>query len=185
MRREDKKRGPWGRWAVIAVFLVLLLAALALAFMDRAVASEPTGEVIQFNHQKHVSAGVQCVFCHPGALNGAVATIPSVEKCMGCHRSVEVTSEQGQAAVAVLIQHWEDGLPLRWEKTYDQPDFVYLPHRSHINAGVNCEACHGNVSEMTVVRQAYRINMGFCLHCHRQQPPEQVEGLISCANCHY
>jgi hypothetical protein len=76
------------------------------------------------------------------------------------------------------------GRPLRWVKTYDQPDFVYFSHRPHVVAGVNCEVCHGDVSQMTVVRQAYRINMGFCLHCHRQQEPEKVERLISCATCH-
>ena len=76
--------------------------------------------------------------------NGPVATLPSLAKCVGCHRNVQVTSDEGQASVDVLMQHWDEGVPLRWEKTYEQPDFVYFTHRPHIAAGVNCEDCHGD-----------------------------------------
>jgi hypothetical protein len=170
------------RWALAAALLVLLFAALLLTWRGQAGAA--TNDTLRFNHQKHLAAGVPCVFCHPGALNGPVAGVPSVQKCVGCHQNVQVTSEKGQADVDLLMQLWKEGRPLRWVKTYDQPDFVYFSHRPHVVAGVNCEVCHGDVSQMTVVRQAYRINMGFCLPCHRQQEPEKVERLISCATCH-
>jgi hypothetical protein len=170
------------RWALAAALLVLLFVALLLTWRGQAGAA--AGDPLRFSHQKHVAAGVPCVFCHPGALNGPVASVPSVQKCVGCHQNIQVTSEEGQADVDLLMQLWTEGQPLRWVKTYDQPDFVYFSHQPHISAGVNCEACHGDVSQMTVVRQAYRINMGFCLHCHRQQGPEKVERLVSCATCH-
>jgi hypothetical protein len=183
----------WVRRASGAALLLLLLAIAVLALENRATATSTADELIQFNHQKHIAAGAQCVYCHPGVLNGPIATLPSLAKCMGCHQNVESRQVEGevpltnlgQAGIDVLVQHWEEGVPLRWEKTYDQPDFVYFTHQPHIAAGVNCENCHGNVSQMTVVQTAYRINMGFCLHCHRQQSSEKISRLFGCSTCHY
>ena len=92
---------------------LLLLAALALALQNRATAEVPSDETIDFTHKKHLDAGVQCLFCHPGALNGMVASIPSVQKCVGCHQNIQVTSEEGQATVDQLMRFWEEGRPLR------------------------------------------------------------------------
>ncbi len=174
----------FSRQMVVVIALACVFVLLIVALRGQAAAESPTDEILKFNHQKHVAAGVQCVFCHPGALNGPVATVPSVAKCVGCHQNVEVSGEEGQANVAILMNHWEEGVPLRWEKTHDQPDFVYFTHQPHIAAGVNCENCHGDVSQKTVARPSYRINMGFCLDCHREQSPEKVTRLVGCANCH-
>jgi hypothetical protein len=171
---------------ILALALVLssLVLLLALVWLNRVSASDPADESIKFNHKKHLAAGVPCIFCHSNALNGPVAGLPSLNKCVGCHQNIEVTSEKGQLDVGILMAHWEAGEPLRWVKTYDQPDFVYFSHRPHIAAGVNCENCHGDVSGMEVVRPAYRINMGFCLECHNKQALEKKERLTSCATCH-
>jgi hypothetical protein len=166
-----------------AALVVSLLIALLLIWQNRATAAGDvlSGEAFPFNHQKHIAAGVQCVFCHPGVLNGAVAGLPSVQKCVGCHQNIQVAGGEGQATVDLLMQVWDQGRPLRWEKTYDQPDFVYFTHRPHIAGGVNCENCHGDVGR---TRSALRLNMGFCLQCHRQQEPEKMVRLVSCATCH-
>ena len=177
-------RQPRGKaaWAIIALPIAALL--ILLLFAARGDAAGGEGEAFKFNHKKHLAAGIQCVFCHPGTLNGAVAGIPSLRKCMGCHENIEVTSAAGQANVDILLRHWDEQTPLRWEKVNDQPDFVRFTHQPHIAAGVNCEDCHGNVREMEVLRPAYRINMGFCLHCHRQQAPETQDLLVNCVTCH-
>ena len=180
--RLNRRRGL--RWVLTATLLVIVFAGLFTIWQGRAGAS--TTDTIRFNHQKHVGAGTPCVFCHPGALNGAVASLPSLQKCVGCHQNVQLTSEigSGQADVDSLMQLWSEERALRWVKTYDQPDFVKFNHRPHIVAGVNCESCHGNVREMEVLRPAYRVNMGFCLECHRQQPAEKQALLTSCVTCH-
>lgn len=178
--RPIRRRGL--RWALAVALMVFLFAALLLVWRGQAAAT--TSDTLRFNHQKHLAGGAPCVFCHPGVLNGAVASVPSLQKCVGCHQNIQVTSEEGQADVDFLMQLWSEGRPLRWVKTYDQPDFVSFNHRPHVVAGVSCEACHGDVSQMTVVRQAYRINMGFCLNCHRQQEPEKLARLTSCDTCH-
>jgi hypothetical protein len=117
-------------------------------------------------------------------LNGPLAGLPSVEKCMGCHRNVQVREEKDQPDVDALLRLWEEGQPLRWAKVNDQPDFVYFSHRPHVAKGVSCEACHGDVSHMDLARPVHNMNMGFCLACHRQQAPEKVEHLVDCQTCH-
>ena len=182
-----RRRGLRLTFGAALLVLLLMIMALVLIQQDGATAAEDpaSGEAFPYNHQKHIAAGVECVFCHPGVLNGAVAGVPSVQKCVGCHQNIQVTSKEGQANVDLLMHYWDAGRPLQWEKTYDQPDFVYFAHRPHIAAGVNCENCHGDVSQMSVVRLAYRINMGFCLQCHRRQAPGKVDRLVSCATCHH
>jgi hypothetical protein len=170
--------------AFTLVLALLVLAVLVLTLQNRAVATADAID-IRFNHQKHLAAGVPCLFCHSGALNGAVASLPSSQKCVGCHLNIQVTSAEGQKTVEQLLQSWEEGRPLRWPKIVDLPDFVYFSHRPHIAAGKNCEYCHGDVSQMTMARLAYRINMGFCLkNCHRHQEPAKRERLMDCATCH-
>ena len=34
-------------------------------------------------------------------------------------------------------------------------------------AGLNCQACHGEVEKMEVVRQESPLTMGWCVECHR------------------
>jgi hypothetical protein len=173
------------RWALAIGLLLLLLAALTFAFGGSATAGETPDVTIEFNHEKHIVAGAQCLFCHPGGLIGMISGLPSTQKCVGCHLNVEVTSEGGQATVDRLVQSWEEGRPLVWPKVVDLPDFVYFSHFPHISAGKNCERCHGDVSRMAMAVPAYRINMGFCLkNCHRHQEPAKRERLMDCVTCH-
>jgi hypothetical protein len=172
------------RWVLGILLVVIVFTLLALAWRGQAAAGTPAEEMLQFNHGKHVAAGVPCLFCHAGARSGPVAGIPSLAKCMGCHQNIQVTTLEGQSQVNILLEHWEKELPLRWPKVNDLPDFVYFSHRPHIAAGVACESCHGNVAEMAMARPAYRINMGFCLACHTPQGAEKQARLTSCATCH-
>ncbi len=67
------------RWAFAFGLAVLLLVfLLAQVWQGRASASNPADESIKFNHKKHLAAEIPCVFCHPNALNGPVASLPSL-----------------------------------------------------------------------------------------------------------
>ena len=182
-RTKARRKGL--RRALLILLPLALVAVVALVVQSQATAEETPAEAIQFNHQKHISAGAQCLFCHPGGYLGMVSGIPSVRKCVGCHQNIQVKSEVGQVQVDRLMQIWEAGEPLIWHKVVDIPDFVYFSHMPHISAGKNCERCHGDVGQMTVTVQAFRINMGFCLkQCHRHEDPARRERLMDCATCH-
>jgi hypothetical protein len=170
----------------LAIGLALLLLVIAVAAgifaLSRVYAMPP--QPLPFQHSKHIQTGVECLFCHPGAASGPVAGIPSMAKCMGCHNNVQAQNPKDQADIETVIQQWNSGLPVRWIKVNDQPDFVQFNHRPHIAAGVACESCHGDISKMAYARP-YNLNMGFCLDCHRKQPEEKVAKLIDCGTCHY
>ncbi len=169
---------------VIGLLLFLLLVGLILAVfaLSRAYAMPP--QPLPFRHSAHVQAGVPCTFCHAGVTTGPVAGIPSLAKCMGCHNAVQGRDPRAQADIQRLVEQWKSGKPVQWVKVNDQPDFVRFSHQPHIAAGVACESCHGDVASMGYAR-AYNLNMGFCLNCHRRQPPDKVARLIDCTICHY
>jgi hypothetical protein len=43
---------------------------------------------------------------------------------------------------------------------------VHFPHVRHVNAGVTCQTCHGQVQKMAQVYQYASLNMGWCVNCH-------------------
>ena len=60
-----------------------------------------------------------------------------------------------------------DGKPIEWVRVHKAPDYVYFNHSAHVNRGISCQSCHGNVDKMDVVFQAESHSMGWCLACHR------------------
>src|SRR4030095_15240892 len=48
----------------------------------------------------------------------------------------------------------------------------YFNHSAHVNRGVSCVSCHGQVNQMRTVYHAKPHSMKWCLECHRN--PEQA-----------
>ncbi len=61
--------------------------------------------------------------------------------------------------------------PLRWRRVYNLPGFVYFDHSVHVQNGVGCSTCHGQIDEMPFTYQVPTLLMEWCLECHRN--PEQ------------
>jgi hypothetical protein len=56
-----------------------------------------------------------------------------------------------------------------WTKIHNLPDHVYFNHSQHIKAGkVQCQSCHGEITDMDEVYQFSELSMGWCVNCHRQ-----------------
>jgi hypothetical protein len=173
------------RLAVTLGVLLVLVVVVGLGgvfFLSQSFAAPP--QPLPFKHSQHIQAGATCLYCHPGARRGEVAGLPSTAKCMGCHTSVQPQNPADQKDIDQLIAAWDAKKPIEWVKVTDEPDFVRFWHRPHIAAGVACESCHGDVSNMGYAK-SYNLNMGFCLSCHRQQAPELITKLTDCATCHY
>jgi hypothetical protein len=131
------------------------------------------------DHKSMVQAGMACLYCHSDALRSPAAGVPSMESCMGCHDVIKTESP----AIQALTAAWERGDPIQWERVNRLPRFVYFSHRAHVVAGgLNCERCHGDVGQMSVVRPVVDMNMGWCLTCHEQQP--DAAALVDCIVCH-
>lgn len=143
---------------------------------------QPPPQPIQFPHVMHINLGVQCLYCHPGALRGPSPGLPTETKCWGCHQQITVRNSE----INKLISYVKANKPIQWVPVAILPDFVYFSHRPHIAAGLNCEDCHGEISQMTVARPQ-KMNMGWCLGCHRSRfanDPVMLTKLTDCENCH-
>lgn len=133
---------------------------------------------IQFSHRIHAGDNeIPCQYCHVQARRSASAGVPSVNKCIGCHRQVATDKPQ----VRLLTNYWETGEPIPWIKVHDLPDFVHFPHKRHVAAEIECQTCHGPVETMDVVSREAPLKMGLCLTCHKEN--EVVHG-TDCWTCH-
>ena len=178
---------PMGRVAV----LIGALAVFSLAVYGVSASQKSPEQPIQFTHKLHVGLGVQCLYCHPGALRGPSPGLPTINKCWGCHQQVAKT------LTSDLLKPMRDridpatGQPKEgfvWIPVAQVPDFVHFTHRPHIAAGVNCEDCHGDMTKVTIAENPQIMNMGWCLNCHKQKAGEDEEKLIKltdCGTCHY
>jgi peptide methionine sulfoxide reductase MsrB len=167
------------RWPII-LFVLIVIAILGGVFLTQVQLRAAPQQPVAYSHRIHVEAGVQCLDCHSSALSTDLAGIPSVQKCMGCHTVIATDDE----AVQALTGYWERNEPIPWERVNQQLDFVYFSHQAHLRSGVNCETCHGDIGQMTVTRPVVKMDMGWCLNCHLDQPEEKVARLADCLACH-
>lgn len=150
-------------------------------------AAEASIQPIAFPHNLHAGtepgqAAMNCQFCHYSAERSVDAGLPSVATCWGCHQVVQ--GQNNPQEVAKIQGYMERGESIPWVRIYKISDHAHFPHMRHINAGLQCQDCHGEVQEMGVLSERDPVwggdNMGWCVDCHRQN-----EASIDCAVCHY
>lgn len=172
---------------VIGVTLVaVLVTGLVTDPVRRDIGYEPT-QPIDFSHQQHAGdMRIDCQYCHTGVETSRNAGIPAVAVCMNCH-SVSAVDSPGVAQLRIL---YEQNRPIVWKRVHRLPDFVYFSHSPHVQAGVDCAVCHGDVAKMDVVRQTHPLTMQSCLDCHRNPHDfavglaSDVKGSETCTTCH-
>jgi hypothetical protein len=131
---------------------------------DRYVRGYQPEQPIPYSHRLHAGVmKVPCLYCHSGALRSRVAGVPTVEKCLNCHRVTKVDSPYIKKIAAIYAADE----PLKWSRIYRLPDYVFFDHRPHVSAGILCQTCHGEVEKMDVLYQYMSMRMGNCLGCHR------------------
>lgn len=168
------------RYWLIGLFFLVVIGVIAGVILTRSHVYAAPEQPIAYSHKTHVESGIQCLYCHPSALQSPIAGIPSVQKCMGCHNVIKADSPKIQK----LVNYYDSGEPIPWERVNLQPEFVYFSHQPHLGAGLSCETCHGDVGQMDVTQQFAKMDMGWCLECHLEQPEEKVGRLADCLTCH-
>ncbi|HEY7306664.1 MAG TPA: cytochrome c3 family protein [Bryobacteraceae bacterium] len=157
--------------AKVSIALAVLSAGSLLAFgylMDRGswitsvqVAPE---QPIMFSHKHHVKDdGIDCRYCHTGVETSSYAGLPPTETCMTCHSQIW----NNASATQPIRDSWASGKSIEWTRVHDLPDFVYFNHSIHINKGIGCSTCHGQVDEMPWMYKVNTLNMNWCVNCHR------------------
>ena len=137
---------------------------------------KPIEQPLPFSHRKHVALGLECLDCHSIEEPGDFAGFPAETKCMACHAAVKTDSPHIQK----LAKAEANDVPVEWNRVYLMEEFVYFSHEiHHREAGIDCAACHGNVSARDVLFQERSIGMYACMKCH-----EQYEAPNDCEVCH-
>lgn len=168
------------RWkTILPIGFVGLIGLLGVSFWYNLGnnAGYAPDQPIPFSHEKHAGLyKIDCQYCHSGADKARHAMIPSMNVCMNCHSVVKPDSPYIQKMKELIAK----GDSFEWVKVHDMPDFVFFNHKRHIAKGVACETCHGDVKTMKKVTQMKKLNMGFCVECHRKE-----KAPTSCDTCHH
>ncbi len=123
---------------------------------------------IQFSHKHHVlDDGIDCRYCHTTAETSAFAGMPSTSTCMNCHSQIWATSP----FLAPVRDSLKNDQPIVWNRVYVLPDFVYFDHSIHVNKGIGCVTCHGQIDQMALTYKATSLTMTWCIDCHRDPSP--------------
>jgi mono/diheme cytochrome c family protein len=158
---------------------------------------------IFFSHLIHAgSFKIDCQYCHADARRSEYAGLPSVERCVGCHKIIGV---QDNPEIGKIHQYAQRGAPIPWVRVFKVPEFTYFPHKAHIRANLPCQGCHGAIEQMRVVggqtgprlfNDLTRLvglkpappplTMGWCVECHRSQNATQGrQAPLDCVACHH
>lgn len=125
---------------------------------------------VPFSHQLHVGRlGMDCRYCHQQVENSKHATLPNTQVCMNCHNSVDAGKANVKGSSPLLIQvreSWRSKNPVEWNRVHKLPEYAFFDHSVHVNRGVACFTCHGQIDEMPIVLHAQSLTMGWCLDCH-------------------
>ena len=134
---------------------------------------------VPFSHATHVDQmGIDCRYCHSTVEKSWYSNIPAASVCMNCHSQVL----KDDPRLALVRESALTGKPIPWVQVHKVPEFVYFNHAVHVNRGVSCYECHGEINKMEEVRHAQSLSMTFCLDCHRDpaaklRPPDKITDL--------
>jgi mono/diheme cytochrome c family protein len=158
---------------------------------------------ILFSHLIHAgSFQIDCQYCHSDARRSQYAGLPSVERCLGCHK---IIGAQDNPEIAKIHQYNARGESIPWVRVFKVPEFTYFPHKPHVRAQVACQTCHGPIEQMRVVgaRTGPRLvndlahliglkpappplTMGWCVDCHRTENARRgTQAPLDCVVCHH
>jgi len=203
---------------------VLLVGSLISAAIYAADVSQPlvtaddlgpkVEQPIEFPHNRHAGLRdpadaadpskpakggmeIDCRYCHTAARRSANAAIPPLQKCVGCHQTMNSVRETPR--IQKLFEYWDAKKPIPWKKVHDLPDFVRFNHERHLKRFIDaqgkpvqevCGYCHGDVKNMTVARRQKSLAMGWCVSCHEKDHPvnatstKTTHGPNDCWQCH-
>ena len=125
---------------------------------------------IAYTHTVHLAKGLPCTFCHVGVDQGPEARIPGVTVCMSCHSSIATDRPEIKKIAAYKAR----GEEIPWVRVYNYSASAHVRfnHAPHIRAGVDCAACHGDMTKQTTAERKSEFEHGLL-----SQLPHAEKGL--------
>ncbi len=175
----------------LPITILVIIASFTLTYfgtrsVDYGIGYSPV-QPINFSHKLHAGImKIDCQYCHTGVDRSRRAMVPAVSTCMNCH----TIAMKNTPEIKKLRKYYYNNIPLPWVRIHKVPDFVYFNHSVHVNSGIRCESCHGNVRKMARITQVHAFTMAACLNCHRNAKKELPylkhvsNGPDNCYACH-
>jgi hypothetical protein len=157
----------------------LVVGALALACHPFGSGGGEGGERAElstrFPHATHVlEQGMDCSDCHVSVAESDDPGMPAPMLCDLCHEGLDEEKPAGERVADLL----ESGVIEAVHRTA-LGDEVLFSHLAHVNADLECTACHGPIDESLGMPAEVRVPMQECMACHESR------GLSTdCATCH-
>jgi mono/diheme cytochrome c family protein len=198
---QEARRWAWNNrgWFGVTMLIVViaLLTAGILDLMKIGVFEDYKPEQpIAYSHELHAGdLAIDCKYCHNAVTKSKHATIPTVNVCMNCHKTVNEGTKTGTEEIAKIYEaagydpdtksYTGVTQPIKWVKVHNLPDHVYFNHSQHVEVGgVDCAQCHGDMTKETVARVMTTedlnavednkikftrptLTMGWCIECHK------------------
>jgi hypothetical protein len=131
---------------------------------------------IAYSHKTHLALGLNCGYCHTNPSAGALMTFPTTGICMKCHAGIATDKPDIQK----LAEFNKTGTPVPWVRVYTVRPGLRWSHRTHLDAGKKCIACHGDVAQLDRMSEITSVTtMYSCLSCHQKNLAE-----TECSTCH-
>jgi hypothetical protein len=131
---------------------------------------------IPYSHKKHLALGLDCKDCHTNPEPGKLMTFPDTGRCMQCHTVVA----KEKPTIQKLASYAKSKQAVPWVRVYTVLPGVEWSHRPHLQAGVACETCHGQVRDVEQMSEVTSVTaMAVCLNCHEANHAKTV-----CDTCH-
>ena len=185
----------WSRGRILAVALALASLTAPHVLTLSAKTQQPTGtqavkqevpanpaehlppaQPIPYSHKTHLALGLECKTCHTNPDPGKLMTFPATSTCMSCHNAVA----KSKPAIQKLATFAKSQQDVPWVRVYAVLPGVNWTHRKHLDAGMKCETCHGQVGQTDAMSETMSVTtMGVCISCHKANNAPTV-----CQTCH-
>lgn len=103
---------------------------------------------------------------------------------MGCHLTITAADSAGNPDPEIQKLRDVAAQPestITWGRVYKISEHAHFPHMRHVNAGMECQTCHGNVQQQPRVFAVRDVNnMGWCTNCHMRRGVTR-----DCTACHF
>jgi hypothetical protein len=143
-------------------------ATLTVLLLIAAAASAQTPDRIIIPHGLHFESDVECAVCHDGVESSTSALDgfrPDMDVCADCH---DVEDDEACAGC-----HTDVDTAGEW--TPPTPGARRFAHAAHVEAGMDCAACHGDPA----VAAPAIPGKTRCRECH-----ETADDYADCRQCH-
>jgi hypothetical protein len=152
----------------LPITLFVIVASFTLTYFASRAERDGVGytpvQPIAFSHKLHAGdMRIDCQYCHVSVEKSRHAVVPSVSTCMNCH----TVARKDRPEIIKLASYYNEGKALPWVRIHKVPDYAYFNHSIHVNRGIQCISCHGDIDQMERVGQMNSFTMANCLDCHR------------------